>query len=245
MSIEFSIEWKEKLDFQFEEIEGYNIRPAFLCITYRNISDKPLYCLKVTDGVYDLPIIMVLLKLPLFNKGKKLLRSQKYYTFNYTVGFESNPFYYPGLSWNIDDFNIHLVTDDYYNYIYSFYYPSVEWENKVQLAHDPLNITQDTIKNESLNKFVFLKPGEKHVDKFNLIGFQMAGGTITFQLNNTKSRDFVKIDCENMSSDETDNEYDLCVNKQLPLKVGEYELFTGNFLSNKVRVYFSGIQQKE
>jgi hypothetical protein len=33
--------------------------------------------------------------------------------------------------------------------------------------------------------------------------------------------------------------------KQLPKKVGEYELFSGEFLTNKVSVQFPGIKRKE
>jgi hypothetical protein len=58
MSIEFSIEWKNSLDFSFKELKDYDIRPAYLNITYRNISDRPLYCLKIADGKADLPEIM-------------------------------------------------------------------------------------------------------------------------------------------------------------------------------------------
>ena len=248
MSIEFSIEWKENLDFQFEEVKDHDIHPAFLYIKYRNISEKSLYSLKVIEGIFNLPIIAPMFKWPDFNKGKETFDRHNFSCFEYAVGFESDPFYYSANTWIIHDFNIYAILYGYYGYIFSFYYAPDDWENKVpQLEHNPANITQDTIMNESLEKFVFLKPGEKHEDRFNLIGFQLIGGTITFQLNDTKSKDYVKVNCDNMANEvaTAKDSFDLCTNKPLPLKVGEYELFTGNFLTNQVRVHFPGISKKE
>jgi hypothetical protein len=296
MSIEFSIEWENKLDFQFEEFKDENIRPAFLNIIYRNVSDKPLYCLKITDNCVGLPevgsfhipyITYPTEKFPYYDYG--------YYKRCYLVDFKNNSAFSIGFTWDvyndttdieyrmiketlsrpIVDFSGHDIDDNrlfinefgrvigdmneplydgitltligIYNYIYRHYYPKISEkmskDGKEQTFHYSSDITQDTIMNNSTNKFVFLKPGETYVDKYNLIGFQITGGTFTYQLDDTKSLDYVET--EPVYKDKSKSGITHYSTKQLPLKVGEYELFTGDFLTNKVSVSFPGIKLKE
>jgi len=288
MSIEFSIEWKEKLDFQFREIQDHAIRPAYLHITYRNISDKPLYCLKISEGKFDLPE-MLSLDIDI-SKGIpfSFYNLDEYFKRRYYVGFKSNPSLYTGLSWNItndttdiefkiiketrerprysiggyedENGNYHddgflgkvigsdsnsisdwlsVDLDRIYYYIYSHYYSKIQKEREKQLRHYSSDIMQDTLINKFINKFVFLKSGEAYIDTYNLIGFQITGGTFTFQLDDTQSLNY--IETELVYKDEAVDHN----KKQLPLKIGEYELFIGNFLTNKVTVYFPGIRIKK
>jgi hypothetical protein len=102
MSIEFSIEWKDQLDFQFKELKDGNIRPAYLNITYRNISDKPLYCLKIVEGKAGLPEIQWFFydsKYPLNSSFLKV--NDDYFNRRYFVGFKSNPYYNPWFAWDV------------------------------------------------------------------------------------------------------------------------------------------------
>lgn len=285
ISIEFSIEWKDKLDFQFKELEQESIRPAYLNITYRNISDSSLYCLKITEGIFGLPEIMQWHD-HYFNRNFPLPSDEGYSKRRYFVGFKSNPYYHMNFTWNIrndttdieykiikdwerpffysvacDGCPIGLIggdtavindwlfytLDDIYNFIYSNYYPEIQKKvNRIvkeQRSHYSTDITQDTIMNNSRDKFVFLNPGERYVDKYNLIGFQLAGGTFTFQLDDTQSLDYVEL--EPVYEDNNKMDINHQIKKQLPLKVGEYSLFMGNFLTNKVTVHFPGIKMKE
>jgi len=295
MSIEFSIEWKDKLDFHFNEFKDENIRPAYLNITYRNVSNRPLYCLKIADGKAGLPeIILFFDSMPNMIEKSWLRVNDDYFKRRYFIGFKSNPSNWKGASWNVrndtTDIEYQIIkktwkrpvydigfidqktgklvvpsgyigddtVPDYdwlfntlnniYNVIYHRYYMGIQKKmrknSSMQIRHYSSNITQDTIISKFIDKFVFLKPGETYVDKYNLIGFQITGGTFTFQLDDTKSLDYVEtepIDKEKLQIDGSNN----YLRKQLPLKVGEYELFTGNFLTNKVIVYFPGIRLKE
>lgn len=287
MSIEFSIEWQNALNFNLKGFENKNIHPAYLNITYRNISDKSLYCLKVADGKFDLPQIIHLtdVKYPANPKERFPYPDKmfQYHKKGYLVGFKSNPVYQFSLAWNIrmdttflanktiprpnlpypisglifsdeDDMdysdvgriigdttkysdNVFMDIDLIYNFIYRHYYPiKQEQTGEEQWYHYSKDITGDTIMSNSINRFVFLKPGEIHTDKYNLIGFQITGGTFTFQLDDTKSLDYV--DIEPVYKDEDKVFIDHFVKKQLPLKIGEYELFEDNFLTNKVTVHF-------
>jgi len=278
ISIEFSIERKEKLDFQFKELQDHVIRPAYLHITYRNISDRPLYCLKISEGKFDLPEIIYLYEGNIYPMEHVPYYDYNYCNYNYIVGFKSNP-YYTCLTWNIRDDTtsfsylfdkkslydraiesgnyfgprvnkgdmlddgIFSTLDNIYNFIFHHYYPyNKEKENKI-LQHFSSDITSDTIKNKSIDKFVFLMPGEAYIDTYNLIGFQITGGTFTFRLDDAKSLDYVET--EPVYKDETNFIIDYYTKKQLPEKVGEYELFRGEFLTNQVTVQFPGIRLKK
>jgi hypothetical protein len=287
ISIEFSIEWKNELDFQFKELKNDNIHPAYLCIAYRNISNKPLYCLKITEGKVDLPEILCLGNYSKSYPAPKFLlnANDDYFKRHYYVGFKSNPHYNMNLTWDIrnDTADIEykvimetrerpiydVVTEgspigviggdtvtlndwlfselnDIYNFIFCHYYPEIQEkigkDGKKQTCHYSFDITQDTIMNNSIDKFVFLKPSETYVDRYNLIGFQITGGTFTFQLDDTKSLNYVET--EPVYTDDKPT-IDYYLKKQLPLKMGKYELFTGEFLTNKVSVQFPGIKSKE
>jgi hypothetical protein len=280
MSIEFSIEWKDKLNFTFNELADRDLKPTFLNITYRNITSKALYCLKITEGKAGLPEILFFYNFKEPSSERFPIVGDDYFKRRYFVGFKNNPDYNMNLTWDIrndtTDIEYKIIKETrkrpiydilcdgcstgyidgdtvtlndwlfstlntIYNYIYNCYYPKTKRDDKAQTSHNSSDITQDTIMNNSINKFVFLKPGETYVDKYNLIGFQITGGTFTFQLDDTKSLDYVETGSVNEAKFGT-----ACyLRKQLPLKVGEYELFTGEFLTNKVSVSFPGIKLKE
>jgi hypothetical protein len=290
ISIEFSIEWKNKLYFQFPEFKNENIHPAFLNITYRNISEKPLYCSKITDGKADLPeIVMLIDSMPYWDEKSWLRVNDDYFKRKYFVGFKSQTDYAMHGSWDIRndtaDIEYKIISktwerpiydifvpdengidtlfgkpiggdtailydwllinlDRIYNAIYQGYYPKIPSkigkDGEEQWHHYLSDIAQDTIMNNSIDKFVFLKPNETYIHKYNLIGFQITGGTFTFQLDDTKSLDYVET--EPVYKDENKFLTDHYQRKQLPLKVAEYELFKGKFLTNKVTVQFPGIK---
>jgi len=297
MSVEFSVSWGEKGLFTMTEIPS-PISPVFLNITYRNLSDQSLYCLKVAGGIADLPEIMVFRDAITQNGAKNMLtypqcKFEEYSKRKYIVGIQSNPYFSSMVSWNVRNdtadheykkfikdakspvYDIVLPdangkiwndslfgkpiggdsailydwmctdVDKIYNAIYTLYYPTDESFKMRNREHYLSDIRQDTIMNTSLRKFVFLKPGETLVEKYNLIGFQIVGGTFTFQLDNTKSLDYVEVQPD---VDAIDTYEIVCENnirhirKKLPLKVGEYKLFSGNFLNNKTTVSFSGVK---
>ena len=287
MSIEFSIEWREKLDFTFKKIEGKSIRPAYLHITYRYISDKPRYCLKVSEGQAGLPKIAFLFDIPSSYPKDAFPRFDfGYFNHSYIIGLESRSDYIMAAPWyiragadttsftynkmdknlkeamtdplavkmleestevkvarDIIKANIFMTLFNVHLFIYSYLTEREEPEEEVKW-YCSSDITEDSIMNKAIDKFVFLKPGETYVDKYNLVGFQLIGGDFTFQLDNTRSLDYVETDPIYKEEEYGISHVDHFTKKQLPLKAGKYELFTGDFLTNKANVYFPGIREE-
>lgn len=270
VSVEFSIEWQNELSYSIKELEKTDIKPAYLILKYRNISDKPLYFSKITEGIFDLPDLLL---------GRAVYRFDNmpftYYQNDtckpyFTVGFRPNSYYYSWFSWNFrkdticgerfvffeysmldekgnlpEPIVVENKTDglfdnlnNIYTDIYNRFYPEFIDEKNNFYEED---ITEYNILKKFRDRFVFLKPKETFVAKFNLIGFQLVGGNFTFQLDSVKSLNYVNVELPKEDK-YAKSEYK---QKKLPQKVGEYELFTGDFVSNKTSVYFEGVKRKE
>jgi hypothetical protein len=302
LSVEFSIEWKKDLDFQIKELNDELIHPAFLNITYRNISDKPLYCLKVADGINGLPMIFPYNILFDSYKNSRSIRQNVYDDFSirrYVVGFKNSELFMDN-SWFIindttdveykklikdwkpqtqyDSGHIDINTDNgekivfpgkiipltskdsilptsdwisseisnIYGYIYYHYYSKtagIDTACNRERHFYSSDFVDNAIQNCAQRKFVFLKPGETFVDAYNLIGFQITGGTFTFQLDDTKSLDYVKT--VPVHKERNVNATVQYSTQKLPEKVGIYELFKGDFLTNKATVQFPEIKTKK
>jgi hypothetical protein len=257
VSVEMSIEWKNELNFHFKELQDMNISPAYLNITYRNISNKSLYFSKLSRSRAGLPQIPLAV---LINYGKPVSSYEKfasclnYFDEDYFVEIGGYPSFSAGWRIEYDSVNTEdahvmaLVNNDLtniYQYIYEQYFIEIPDDTtetvKLRLYHDSLDITHDSIKNNSIDKFIYLKACESYTDTYNLIGFQITGGNFTFGLVNEVALDYVYTGSVWNESIKTWQQ----IPKQLPRKVGEYELFTGRFLTNQVRVRFSGIKLKK
>jgi hypothetical protein len=81
---------------------------------------------------------------------------------------------------------------------------------------------------------VFLNPNETYSDSFNLIGFQYLGGTFSFKILPNTNKNYV------VAEPYWDKTLEKWVYPEimLPLKVGEYELYQGQFMSNELTVKF-------
>jgi hypothetical protein len=101
ISVELSIEWQQNLTYSIKELECKDIKPVYLTIKYRNISNKPLYFSKITKGIYDLPDFV----LGYSENYKKNWRFPYYQNDTckpyYTIGLNQEPFYFSWFSWNV------------------------------------------------------------------------------------------------------------------------------------------------
>jgi len=267
ISIEFSIKYQNDFPFYIGQLEETKIYPVYLVVTYRNISDKSLYFSKINEGTFDVTIcsdtarsvITDRFQLPYYHND-----TCKPY---FTVGFKPNSDFFSGFSWEVRmdsicngrnsywyydviDLNEYLseliFTDNTDERLFwssdntgTFYYNTDYLDNKyseVKKSFCPADINDKNIWENFKDKFLFLMPGNIYISKIVLLGFQISGGTFTFQLDNTKPFEYVNVALNPLS-----NEF---VRVELPLEIRQYELFKGDFVSNKMQVYFKGMKSK-
>jgi len=259
VSIEFSIEWKSNINFPFNELQGRDVKPAYLHITYRNLSSEPLYFLKVSSGYAGFPLLPYVANV---NYGRILSPYElftKYLNYskdNYIVEIGQDRGFNHSWTLEYDTTNVHEPHTlpfanqnlaDIYDYITKQYYPNIPYPLKyradgmIQDYHNPQDITKDSIKGNSQDEFIFMELGEVYVDTYNLIGFQLIGGNFTFELINKKSQNSIGIETPLEEREKTRRIRTM----KLPDYVGKYKLFNGEFLTNKVTVYFPGIRLKD
>ena len=261
ISIELSIEYKEELNFDFKELDSINIKPAFLNITYKNDCDRAVYFPRVYMGDGNFPYISKkeniydLWDMDDSNNSNGKLSYENNANEKYKVYIYGVPDLYS--AWGIykdtvdvykakifDD--IHTDINMIHNYIYSNYDPLMEelldeWGHR-QYFHNPNDISSKSIKNNSAKGFVFLKPGEVVKDSFQLIAFQMIGGTFTFHLFIDEPMDYVYIDSQYINfSNFMDYQGASNPVHKLPNKTGKYHLYKKKFLKNDITVYFPGV----
>jgi hypothetical protein len=260
VSVEFSVEWRNHLGFHFNELSDTNVHPAYLHITYKNLSDNPLYFLKVARGTSEFPMITPAHR---YSVSRLNVPFPDFYNHSkecYTIGFESTPNNILGFFWfNAYDtlpriyFDLNNIYMDIYN---RYFHDSNDPELKKQYVHHPVSDT--IVADTSIDMFVFLDANEIYKEYYNLIGFQIVGGTYTFELISPKSLDYIEVGyiqgnyieiLDSLASgclgDKTaiyTETKQQILTKPLPRKFGKYELFSGEFLSNQLRVYFPGIK---
>ena len=124
--------------------------------------------------------------------------------------------------------SVSCCLESLYEYIYSYDYKK---DRIRRSAFMPSDMTPDTIMGSVKDQFVFLKPNETHVDTYNLIGYKIVEGCFTFTFHKNTIENYVLY-----------TEYDVGINKQieleLPSVVGDYQLYSGAFNTNKVTVCF-------
>lgn len=84
------------------------------------------------------------------------------------------------------------------------------------------------------DRFVFLKPNEVFVESFSLLGHYLLKGNFFFVLRGTSFDGSVLL---NYVWNEEKGKLEQ-LEAQLPHKIGEYELFIGDFKSSSVYVSF-------
>jgi hypothetical protein len=234
ISIELSITWEMGHDI-FKKDSAVNI--PILNITYRNNCNTNYYFFKVSPRKDESTMVMCL-ALRQYEDHDYLKRAKSHlnYTeqhFNVIMGGE--PWYNAG--WKIcnDAVDYHkeysfesieCCLKEIYDYIYLKNYS--DYEIKMPYYFVPSDITPENILGSIINnQFVFLKPGEIHVDTYNLIGFKLVEGCFTFIIDQEEIRNYVE-------SPQLNGVQKI----KLPSVVGEYQLYSGAFNTNKVTVCF-------
>jgi len=232
ISIELSVIWEMKKDI-FNEDSVVNT--PFLNIIYRSNCDTNYYFFKVSprkDG-QSMVFYPGLLQ---YQDGDYIERAKQYgnyrnLDFNVIMGKEP----WGNAGWQIyrdtADFHkgyiskesINLCLETIYTYLYA---ENITTEySQLHSAFETSDITPENILGNY--QFVFLKPKEAHLDTYNLIGFKLVEGCFTFIIEKEIIEDYVLVH-ENFASKEV----------KLPIIVGEYQLYSGSFNTNKVTVCF-------
>jgi len=253
ISVELNVTWDEGVDIFKKETKSTIPK---LNITYRNDCDKNYYFFKISPKNEDTPklenCIISLHPMEIPPKKKKakqetLLNLNHYlnsvvYTnqkFNVIIGIEPSI----DIGWYItgDTIGSYNKNADFIGcplkYIYEIINPGYNRDYEsiyAEFVFSDMNL--DSILFGFFNKlFVFLKAGETFTVSYNLLGFQMVEGCFTFMLDKNIIENFVtnfpKLDFPSITS------YNHKKIK-LPPIVGEYQLYSGAFNTNKVTVCF-------
>lgn len=247
VSIELSVEWERGYEIFKENSEDYVPK---LLITYRNNSDTNLYFLKISDSRGGNPLLSKgsLVQYPIeeyinpnYYERAKVHGSYKNKKYNVIIGgsqlfnkgwIVENDTLNSEVEHEIDPINDDLT--DIYEYIFrkdmSKNIDSLAWLKTYFLVSD---ITVEQIINKYKDKFVFLKPGEKEIDSYNLSGFNLIKGCFSFNIEPNSLQQFV------LTSVWDQNRLKFIEEKTaLPEFAGDYKLYSGHFNSNKIIIDF-------
>ena len=232
ISIELSVTWQMGHDiFNKDSV----ISVPILNITYRNDCDANYYFFKVSprkDGE-NMVLCLALRSSSNYNKLEIAKLHANYANENYNVQIGGRPWY--NMGWEIieDTFEYYLNNpnkfppscslEDIYDYLYSENCYGVK---KAQHGYfKPSILTPENILSGTVtDQFAFLKPNENHVDTYNLIGYKKIEGCYTFYIGQDEIKKYV------LGTDSIEIE--------LPSVVGDYQLYSGKFNTNKVTVCF-------
>jgi hypothetical protein len=237
ISIELSVTWERGGDI-FKKDSA--VSTPILNITYRNNCNTNYYFFKASPS-RDVSMAFNA-SLHHFNKPidyqqnvKSSCKRGARGNFNVIMG--NIPWYKKGWEALNDsiDHNKRLSSEPinfWLNNIYAYFCSPIDYtdyEKFLPLAFESSDITPENILGLFNDQFVFLKPGETHIDTYNLIGFKLVEGCFTFIIDQKEIKDYVLgpgIDGFGIMEIE------------LPAVVGEYQLFSGAFNTNKVTVCF-------
>lgn len=240
ISVELAIKWEK--GFYIYPDDSIACIPK-LFISYRNNSNYDYYFYKLSNGSSEYPECYrgTLMQYPFdeyINPDylKRALNHLDYSKENFRVLIGSFPSYHnpwivendTGNRWVVDGFDI--INDELADIYY--YLTRKKYNGKIEVKTDfsESDLHPDSIFN-SVNEFVFLRKGEVHTDIFNLIGFEMVKGTFTFQLNPEPLKNYVFAEI-------VKDEKFTIVESKLPDKVGDYQLFFGEYKSNQISITF-------
>ena len=251
ISIELSIYWQIDKDIF---VDDSKMNTPFLNITYRNNSDKSIYFKKISlpDRV-GLPETVhgTLLQYPYsewlnpdwrMRAESSVEMSSFFINENYKVrigNFLSSlgVWYIVNEADTCVECETDIINDnisDIHDYIYHTKYPE-RFKVSSNLPFVIDDLCEESILKANRNYFVFLKPDETYTDTFNLVAFQLVKGNYTFGIEENTIPDSV---WSEFIWDDSQRKY-IEQNIKLPEKVGEYQLYSGAFLTNRVTVDFS------
>ena len=248
ISVELSVTWEKGYDI-FKKDSMVSVPK--LQITYRNISNTNYYFSKISDSRDGLPMMpwggsihpgdlqeYLLWRDDYYRRAKTHLN---YVNEHFHVRIGGWPSFSPG--WEaipdslkyVNEREIAIINDNLADiYEYMFHSNSIEYEEK-KIYFSPSDIAPENILCVVKNQFVFLKPDEIYVDTYNLIGFKIVEGCFSFAINQSAFRDYVLV----QPTWKNDKSYWLEQTAKLPVKVGEYHLYSGSFFTNTVTVNFT------
>lgn len=223
-----------------------------LNITYYNDSDSSYYFLKISNNLYGSPFVLsnYLMQYPIedFLYPNYLKRAQSHNNyinekFNVIIG-SYHPTY--GDYWEIYSDTVCIETDegseDVINHelsdIYEYIYRSDKNYDANEISKTYFSkedITPENILKSVSDRFVFLKSREYYTETFNLVGFALVKGCYTFRI--TRQKNFFSYVITGSYRDEKQSIY-MDTKEELPVEVGEYRLYSGEFSSNEITITF-------
>jgi len=242
ISVELSVIWEMKSDIF---MEGSIVNVPKLSITYRNNCNTNYYFLKVSENRSETPSLLCLSSLhPSQEKldseqiKKKLHGKYAKQNFNVIIGQKPE---YANHWWlqndSINTFEERLVNchlRSIYEYIYEkINQQSVDKREPLKYWFEPEDILPENILSSVKDQFVFLKAGESHTDIYNLLGFKLVEGCFTFAVYKNTIENYVLTTLY-----DSENEKYKHQESELPTIVGDYQLYSGAFNTNKVTVCF-------
>jgi len=250
ISIELSITWQMGHDiFNKDSV----ISVPMLNITYRNDCNFDYYFLNVYASGNNLPekfpcFLLDNIRYEEYIKSDYIKEMQlygKYTNKNFRVAIRGDNYYSTNWWWVYCDSTDKL---DYYDYelfcayvnchlkrIYAYICHDAKLEDNKRMTSEgasKLDFKQADLLPENLlysvgERFVFLKSGETSTDIYNLIAFQIIEGCYTFLIDQDEIKKYV------LGADGINT-----IELELPSVVGEYQLYSGAFNTNKVTVCF-------
>ena len=248
ISVELSVTWKIEHDIFKKNLM---VCVPLLNITYRNISNTNYYFLKVSDSKDGLPMMPYAGSLHPSNFDEYLRWRDDYFerakthgnyaSQNFHVRIGGMPLYSNGWYVHNDTLDHHEEHEiDFINSnladIYEYIYRSSKSDYvEKKLYFSPSDLTPENILGAVKDQFVFLKPNETYTDTYNLVGFQLVEGCFSFSINQKSFKNYVLIQptWDNNLSYWTEQKM------ELPVKVGEYHLYSDLIFTNDVTVDFS------
>ena len=215
---------------------------SFISISYQNVSDRPLYCPKITKNDASFPPLALASTAHFVDSIADIAPLRRIYDRKYNIVMYGGTSYL--MSWEIfdwaADYNIEHVSNSVNDVLCDI--NNIIEDDSLEKKNEPLktdylstDITEAGILNIVKDNFVFLKPGETYNDYFNMISFQLLGGEYTFLL---RSDTIVNsVDCDNYWNSQTKRwENNVC---PLPQNVGIYQLAHGLFRVNELTVKYN------
>ena len=248
ISIELSIIWEIENDFFNKDSTVYIPK---LNITYRNNCKTNYYFQKVSDNSDNLPPIgCAIMFYRSDDKEPNYLEtisyySKKYSNQNFNVRIRGGQYY--GSSWDVfGDTAVatsaecglssiyHFIRYDYnLDNFWKYLHLLSKCEQPVKLQFNSSDILSENILTTMKDQFVFIKSGETFIDTYNLVGFQIIEGCFTFIIDDNTIKNYL-LTTQYDSKMKKNVEQEL----KLPEVVGEYQLYSGAFNTNKVTVCF-------